>query len=68
MLKYTQVITSPAVFFVANVDSDNNARVLYLWYGIFIIPARGIQKSEYEKKAYVCSGLDYTFPALLLAN
>lgn len=68
MLIYTQGFTSPAVFCVANVDSDNNARVVYLWYGVFLIPARGIQKSEYEKKAYVCSGLDYTFPALLLAN
>jgi hypothetical protein len=30
MLIYTQGFTSPAVFCVANVDSDNNARVVYL--------------------------------------
>jgi hypothetical protein len=49
-------------------DADGKAYVVLICVScdIFIVSNRSIQNSEFAKKAYVYSSMDYTFPVCLI--
>jgi hypothetical protein len=68
LMRYAYVFTLPAIYCSTYVEeTDGNACVVYIRYGIFLISARSIQKWEFAKNLYrnlEYSGMDYIFLVL----